>query len=534
MTTYAITAINWNDPSFWAGITEGSGGHSFDFTALPSNFSVDFDPSSSSLIIEDGSTSFVIQDASGSGGADATLGGATLLSYFTNVSGGAGHDSLQGGAGSDTLTGGDGRNTLEGGDGDDRLMGNAASGGHTHFVGGAGADTLDGSAGSYDIASYYNATTGVTIDLSDGLPETGGEAAGDVLIGIEQIDGSNTADDFIRTDDSGTQLKGWGGNDTLQGGAGNDRLLGGTGNDRLTGGAGDDRFFYAAGDGHDTITDFNTGNSGTLSDGNATNNDAIDLSAFYDSIFELHADQADDGILNQSNTETDYSNNAQFGSGSLTFDGASGDNSFFTAENTNVTCFTKGTAILTPTGDRLVEDLRVGDLVCTMDNGPQAIRWIGVQRFGRTVLVAVPRLHPVVLPQGVLGLRRPLRVSQQHGMLLGQDRLIRAKHLAQAPKSGVRIARGCRSVTYIHLLFDAHQIVFAEGAATESFYPGPMIRRMLHASARAQLRRIVQPKFFAGGAPSAPPGQVRGFLSGRAARDTLRRTPLGALVRPQM
>lgn len=71
--------------------------HSFDFTALPSNFTVVFAPLSNSLTIDDGTTSFVVQDVGGSGGADATLGGGNLLSYFTDVAGGAGHDSLLGG-----------------------------------------------------------------------------------------------------------------------------------------------------------------------------------------------------------------------------------------------------------------------------------------------------------------------------------------------------------------------------------------------------------------------------------------------------
>ena len=67
-----------------------------------------------------------------------------------------------------------------------------------------------------------------------------------------------------------------------------------------------------------TITDFNAGNTGTLDDGNTANNDFIDLSGYYDNLSELYADQADDGILNQSNTldgkgrATDYSDNTQF------------------------------------------------------------------------------------------------------------------------------------------------------------------------------------------------------------------------------
>ena len=71
--------------------------------------------------------------------------------------------------------------------------------------------------------------------------------------------------------------------------------------------------------GLDTITDFNFGNSGTLDDGDLTNNDFIDLSGFYDNIAELQDDFADDGVLNQSNSGNivwgqvvDYSDNTSF------------------------------------------------------------------------------------------------------------------------------------------------------------------------------------------------------------------------------
>lgn len=266
-----------------------------------------------------------------------------------------------------------------------------------------------------------------------------------------------------------------------------------TGDDVLTGGLGDDVFVYAPGDGNDTITDFNDGNTGTLSDGISTNNDFIDLSGFYDHISELHADQADDGILNQSNDGVDgvdYSNNLSFGTGSLTFTGAVADGTFFTVENTGVVCFTSGTAILTPQGERLIDDLVVGDLVSTLDNGPQPVRWIGRMHLGRAALLARPDVRPVLIPRGVLGAARTLLVSPQHGMLLGRDHLVRAKHLVDTPKTHVRIAHGRRSVTYIHLMFDAHQVIFAEGTASESFYPGPMALRVVSPASLAQLRTL--------------------------------------------
>lgn len=215
-------------------------------------------------------------------GADSVAGG----SGNDSIEGGAGNDTLQGGAGADTLIGGDGQNYVSGGTGDDSLVGNSSDD-FTNMEGDAGADTLDGSAGIWDIASYFNSAGAVNVDLSDTLAETGGDAQGDVLIGIEQVDGSNLGDDTITADDSGMQIKGWGGDDSLTGGAGADILEGDAGNDTLDGGAGDDTI--EGGDGSDTISgdagdDYIEGGSGDdVLDGGA-NVDTLDGGAGNDTL----------------------------------------------------------------------------------------------------------------------------------------------------------------------------------------------------------------------------------------------------------
>lgn len=306
-----------------------------------------------------------------------------------------------------------------------------------------------------------------------------GDPEGDRIDNNDHSDGSNN-----------DSITAGGGNDVVVAGAGNDTIDGGTGDDSLTGGTGDDTFIYTAGDGHDTITDFNAGNTGTLNDGDSSNNDYINLSGYYDNIWELHADQADDGVLNQSNDGVDgadYSNNDQFGAGSLTFSGASGDTSSFTSENTGVVCFTSGTAILTPRGEVLIDDLEVGDLVVTMDNGPQAIRWIGRREIGTNALSADPKLRPVLIPKGVMGAERDLLVSRQHALLIDPDHMARAAQLTDVSGLPVRVAHGKKQVTYIHLMFDAHEIIFAENVPAESFYPGPMALEMLDARSKQDL-----------------------------------------------
>ncbi len=360
---------------------------------------------------------------------------------------GAGADTVEGGIGADSIDGGGGRDSLLGEDGDDIIDG---GGGADTILGGDGNDTIEGG---------------------------GNGGADDSLFG-------GAGDDVITDEGNATS------NDTIDGGAGNDTIDAGRGNDSVTGGGDDDTFLYSVGDGNDIITDFNSGNTGSISDGDGGNNDFIDLTQFYDNLSELYADQADDGILNQSNSidtkgrSVDYSDNSSFGTGSLTFTGGAGDNTFFTQDNTGVVCFTAGTSIRTPNGDRLIDTLRVGDVVTTMDNGPQKIRWIGRRELNHTELKTNPKLRPILIKRGVLGVERDLLVSPQHGMLIG-DTLARATHLADRP--GIRRAHGKRSVTYIHMMFDAHQIIFAENAPSESFYPGPNGLKMMDETALAEL-----------------------------------------------
>lgn len=140
-----------------------------------------------------------------------------------------------------------------------------------------------------------------------------------------------------------------------------------------------------------------------------------------------------------------------------------------------VPCFVAGTMIRTETGQARVEDLRPGDLVWTMDRGLQPLRWIGQ----RTV-AAMGHLAPVRVAAGTFGDHANLMLSPQHRILVRDpladlvfgtpEVLVAAKHLVNG--RSVQTVEG-GSVTYVHLLFDQHEIVMANGLATESFLPGP-------------------------------------------------------------
>ncbi|AHM05639.1 hypothetical protein roselon_03381 [Roseibacterium elongatum DSM 19469] len=429
------------------------------------------------------------------------------------VNGGAGADSLDGGTGDDSIRGGTGADTLVGGAGDDTMAGGDDADSF-FFSDGFGSDSVIGGEGGDDddLMDFSNLSQGIEVVLSG--TERGDATAGADEVAFEEIEGFVLTDQDDSFDGSAGMgavavdagagddtLSGGGGDDTLTGGTGDDLLSGGDGDDLLSGGDGDDTFSY--GGGLDTITDFNDPTAGAIDDGDPTNNDQIDLSGYYDHISELYADYADDGILNQSNTTdtrgltVDYSDNAQFGTGEgIVFTGGAGDETFFTQENTGVVCFTPGTLILTPQGEIPIEQLRPGDLVMTRDNGIKPVVWIGHKTLNQAQLAASPWLRPVQLQAGHFGLERDLVVSPQHGVLLtprdlaGGETLYRATHLARMPGGGARIKAGARSVTYIHLLFERHEVIWSNGIPTESFYPGPMAMGSLDRAALAELLEL--------------------------------------------
>ncbi|WP_052120677.1 beta strand repeat-containing protein [Inquilinus limosus] len=133
--------------------------------------------------------------------------------------------SLVAGAGADRMLGSDGNDTIDGLAGDDILLGGF---GNDVLTGGAGADQIFGGAGT-DTANYSASAAGVTVDLFTGSG-TGGDAQGDTLQDIENVNGSAFAD----------HLYGNGNANVLNGGDGDDTLRGGDGADTLNGGAGSD------------------------------------------------------------------------------------------------------------------------------------------------------------------------------------------------------------------------------------------------------------------------------------------------------
>ena len=430
------------------------------------------------------------------------------------IDGGTGDDTIEGGAGNDLIEGGGGADQIFGNDGDDTILASDGFGSDTVVgseVGETNGDTLDLSGvGAEGVSIVYSgsesgivtgSTTGDTIDFS----------------GIENVTATDNDDTIDATLDTvgvnvdagaGDDLvSGGSGSDTIDGGAGSDTISGGADGDLITAGAGDDTINVAqgdtvtGGDGDDffNIVDLGEIDTDTITitggEGDETNGDTLALNGLHDrdSLTITDPDDVNGGL-----------------SGTVTLL----DGTIINFTNIeNIICFVPGTEIATPFGARMIEDLSIGDQVVTQDNGVQRIRWIG-----KTTVPADDRFAPIRFAQSTFpGANGDLIVSPQHRMLFkgyqaellfGENEvLIPAIHLLD----GQNVTReDVETVTYIHIMFEQHEIIFAQGVATESFHPGSFGVECLAPKAREELFTLFP--------------QMRADLStyGQSARRTLR------------
>jgi len=289
-------------------------------------------------------------------------------------------------------------------------------------------------------------------------------------------------------------LDGGADDDVLIGGSGNDTIAGGAGNDTLTGGADDDTFVLSAGGGSDAITDFAAGDSlnvSGLSDvGNALTNQDGTVTA--DEVIVSGGGGSDQTLTFPSGESVTVPDG--------TVDTSTPSTQFASLVAMGVPpCFAPGTRILTATGEMPVEDLSPGDLIATADHGLRPLRWIGrrIEKFS----ARTDAQKPIELKAGSMGNglpRRDLIVSPLHRMVLDgrfvhqlhkvSEVLAPAKALVKRPD--IRRMQGKKQITYYSLLFDRHEVIFAEGAATESFRPGPIAMGSFEAHIKEQVFAI--------------------------------------------
>jgi len=400
------------------------------------------------------------------------------------ISGGAGRDSIDGGIDDDTIDGGTDADVIIGGEGSDSILG------------GTGADTIYGG-----LDPAFPDALNITDDGSDGRPVDPDPTNGmDTILGGE-------GDDVIFGQDDDDSIDGGTGNDSIDAGIDDDTVTGGEGNDTILGGQGADSL--AGGDGEDAIDLGGDAQADSASGG--LDSDRFTGVGVGDTIVGgENPDDSDIDVLDLTGAAE-----AANPGGSLTVDFTPGDPesgtvtfldadgmetgtaTFSEIENVVLPCFTPGTLIATPQGERKVEELQVGDRIITRDNGIQQIRWVGHRSLAHEEMDGSPKLQPVLIRQGALGNGLPERdmlVSPNHRVLVANDKtalyfedrevLVAAKHLTGL--KGVDVVETA-GITYIHFMFDQHEVVLSDGAWTESFQPGDQTLRGLDADQRNEI-----------------------------------------------
>ncbi|WP_120499279.1 Hint domain-containing protein [Roseovarius sp. EL26] len=197
------------------------------------------------------------------------------------------------------------------------------------------------------------------------------------------------------------------------------------------------------------------------------------------------------------------------------FDGTSrsfsGLNHDGTLPYTSIVCFSSGTLIKKGTGyDVPVENLKTGDHILTQDGSAQTLRWIGSKKVTSYDMMVNPKLRPICIKSGALGCNLPtidLVVSRQHRILVRSaiaerifgtnEVLIPAVKLINV--EGIKIADDIQEIEYFHILFDQHQIIYSNGALTESLFTGPEALKAISPEARIEMTtrfpEIANPEF---------------------------------------
>ncbi|SFG43965.1 Hint domain-containing protein [Sulfitobacter dubius] len=454
------------------------------------------------------------------------------------VDGGAGNDTISTGDDRDTIYGGTGDDVInagidddfvDGGDGDDRIVGGE---GNDSLLGGAGNDTIyagndpDLGLDVLDIPDEEDASNPFTPDRNptNGMDTVDGGAGDDVIYGADDADllRGGSGDDYIDGQIDDDIIEGNTGNDTLLGGQGDDSISGGQGNDMLYGGTGDDTLrgnrdddYLEGGEGNDLLD--GGGENDTLMGGEGDDTlmggqgddlldggagvDVMTGGADQDTFVNVNAgDDVDGGSAGVDYDTLDLRGSAPEG-GRLEVTYTSDDRedgfvdyfnedgseagrlNFVEIENV-IPCFTPGTKIATPKGEVRVEELQVGDRVITRDNGIQTIRWAGAREMTGAEFEMAAHLKPVLIRKGALGNALPERdmmVSPNHRVLVANEKtalyfeerevLVAAKHLTGMDGIDVVEVSG---TTYIHVMFDRHEVILSDGTWTESFQPGDM------------------------------------------------------------
>ena len=437
-------------------------------------------------------------DAEASGGvtidasaSEADQGLRAVVSDAT-ITGGSGDDSIETGDGVDVVDGGAGADLIETGFEDD-LISLSDDFGNDRITGGearqTNGDTLDASGLT---------TSGVNVDFS--ASEAGtvtDDTTGDVATFFE-IENIITTDQDDVIDASAVTSGGV----NAEAGGGDDTLIGGGGADTLSGG-----------DDADTFSGLSDGDVITGGEG-GTDVDTIKVGP--DTPFNVLYDAADptfDPATGESESGVIQLLDAPGGSvtGTITF-----------SEIENIMCFTPGTLVATAQGQKPVETLNQDDLILTRDNGFQPIAWTGQRALTAQELAASPKIQPILIKANSLGEgvpERDMMVSPNHRMLVTDPKLQMYLHESEALVAAKHMTAidgvaqmATSSLTYVHFMFERHEVVLADGAWSESFQPGDYSMNGMPSEQRAEIDMLFPELEVAGAAAfMSARTQLKGF-----------------------
>ena len=171
-------------------------------------------------------------------------------------------------------------------------------------------------------------------------------------------------------------------------------------------------------------------------------------------------------------------------------------------EFVDLVCFSAGTMIQTSNGAVPVEALQISDQVLTYDDAYEPIRWIGSCHLTCAQLDANPKLKPILIRADALGAGYPkqdLVVSPQHRVLVSsliavrmfncKDVLIPANKLLGI--DGIEtVQHNPDGVTFWHILFDQHEVIWSNGTPTESLFTGPEALKAVSPEAREEIEAL--------------------------------------------
>ena len=353
---------------------------------------------------------------------------------------------------------------------------------------------IDDGANLADIDFHAESADGVTFDAGDN-------------VSFGKFDGSKAGSNDIVIGNGFSTDKNW------KFGDADDTLI-----------VGDDATFQDidTGDGNDTVT---FGDRATVK--NVDTKEGDDDVRFGDDLDanDVKTGKGDDDVYFGQNA---HAKDVDGGEGNDTFRTESSGQGEKNFESSQVVCYAPETLIETPSGPRRVYELRPGDLVLTLDRGPQPIVWVradqrsldGMSDDARPILISAHALGPE-LP------KHDLIVSPQHRILVGghsqlehlflEECFIPAKAMTGLP--GIRVMRGKQSITWVHFACRQHHGIKANGLLSESLYLGPMVLRSMPVPTRQYLERLFGMTSTKSPALNGPP--ARPFLGANSARKLL-------------